>query len=235
MTQCPRLAARLAVDPEIRNRLSPERNMTTSLSTPRDHNHISSVGIAPDRRRNKRFELPLLGRFMRANKQEYPCRLNDISVGGAALSSPIEVEIGERIVSYIDELGGLEGKVARVFEGGFAIAFTASQHKRDKLAAQITWLINRNEIGGDINRRHQRTTITNKTSTLRLAEGASVDCKVLDVSLSGASIGTDARPAIGSEVMFGKMRCRVMRYHEQGIGVQFLDVADPEALRRYFG
>ena len=70
---------------------------------------------------------------------------------------------------------------------------------------------------------------------LKLADGQSVDCRVLDVSLSGASIGTEARPPIGSEVIFGKLRCRVMRYHERGIGVQFLDIPDPEALRRYFG
>ncbi len=53
--------------------------------------------------------------------------------------------------------------------------------------------------------------------------------------LSGASIGTEARPQIGDMVMFGKLRCKVMRYHDRGIGVQFLDIPDPEALRRYFG
>lgn len=191
--------------------------------------------IVPDRRRHKRFSLPLLGRFMRANKQEFPCRLNDISVGGAAIMAPVEVEIGERIVVYFDEIGGLEGVVVRTFEGGFAIALKATQHKREKLAAQITWLVNKDELGGTFGRRHKRFEVVNKTSTLRLSDGQSVDCRVLDVSLSGASIQTDARPPIGDEVIFGKLRCRVMRYHDRGIGVQFLDIPDPEALRRYFG
>lgn len=191
--------------------------------------------IVPDRRRHKRYTLALLGRFMRANKQEFPCRLNDISVGGASLMAPVEVELGERIVAYLDEIGGIEGEVVRIFEGGFAIALRASQHKREKLAAQITWLINKEELGNAFGRRHQRTTPVNKTSTLKLADGSTVDCRVLDVSLSGASIGTDARPQIGELVMFGKLRCKVMRYHDRGIGVQFLDIPDPEALRRYFG
>ena len=77
--------------------------------------------------------------------------------------------------------------------------------------------------------------MANKSSTLKLADGTTASCRVLDVSLSGASISTEARPPIGSQVMFGKLRCRVMRYHERGIGVQFLDIQDPEALRRYFG
>lgn len=172
---------------------------------------------------------------MRANKQEFPCRLNDISVGGASFMAPVEVEIGERIIAYLDEIGGIEGEVVRIFDGGFAIRLKVSQHKREKLAAQITWLVNKAELGGAAGRRHQRLSVVNKTSTLRLPDGNSVDCRVLDVSLSGASIGTDARPPIGDIVMFGKLRCKVMRYHDRGIGVQFLDIPDPEALRRYFG
>jgi hypothetical protein len=191
--------------------------------------------IVPDRRRHKRFPVALLGRFMRANKQEYPCRLSDISVGGAAIMAPVEVEIGERIVAYLDELGGLEGRVTRVFDGGFAIELKVSQHKREKLAAQITWLVNKDELGGAAGRRHQRLEVVNKSQTLVLPDGSPVDCRVLDVSLSGASIGTLVRPAIGDIVMFGKLRCKVMRYHDRGIGVQFLDIPDPEALRRYFG
>lgn len=191
--------------------------------------------IVPDRRRHKRFHLALLGRFMRANKQEFPCRLSDISVGGAAVMSPVEVEMGERIVAYFDDIGGLEGDVARVFDGGFGMRFRVSQHKREKLAAQITWLVNKHELGDTFGRKHKRFELVNKTSTLKLPDGTSVDCRVLDVSLSGASLGTEARPPAGDVVMLGKLRCMVMRYHDRGIGVQFLDIPDPEALRRYFG
>lgn len=207
----------------------------STASHPRASIRLDRTRIAPDRRRHKRFPLALLGRFMRANKQEFPCRLNDISVGGASILAPVEVEVGERIVAYFDEIGGLEGEVVRTFEGGFAIRVRASQHKREKLAAQITWLVNKDQLGESFGRRHKRFEVVNKTSTLRLPDDRSVDCKVLDVSLSGASIGTDARPPIGDVVMLGKLRCKVMRYHDRGIGVQFLDIPDPEALRRYFG
>lgn len=190
---------------------------------------------AADRRRHKRVALTLLGRFMRANKQEYPCKLQDISVAGAAMSSPVVVDLGERIVAYFDHLGGLEGTVARVFEGGFAMQFTATQHKREKIAAQLIWLLNRDLLAGVDERRHERVALRNTASSLKLAEGIVIPCRVIDVSISGASIGTEARPAIGSEVLLGKLRARVMRHHDQGIGVQFLDIQNPAALRRYFG
>ena len=191
--------------------------------------------FSPDRRRHKRHAITLLGRFMRPNRHEFPCRLVDISVGGAALMAPVTVEDGERIVAYFDHLGGLEGDVVRTFDGGFALQLVASKHKREKLCAQIMWLINRHEFNGSEERRHERVAVPNKFSTLKLAEGVAVQCQVLDFSLSGASVGTKARPPIGTEVHLGKLRARVMRHHEHGIGLQFLDIQDPEAVRRYFG
>jgi PilZ domain-containing protein len=206
---------------------------TATVPLPRRASNLATR-VAPDRRRHKRFPLPMLGRFMRANKQEYPCKLRDISVGGVALMSPVDVEAGERIVAYFDQFGGIEGTVARTFEGGFAIRLTVTQHKREKLAAQITWLINRHELSSAEDRRHERIPIGSKLTSLKLAEGIVVDVRVIDISLSGASIATTARPALGAELLLGKHRIRVMRHHDNGIGVQFIDIQEPEALRRYF-
>lgn len=187
-----------------------------------------------DRRRHKRISVTLLGRFMRSNRREYPCKLIDISVGGAALMAPVELEESERIVAYFDHLGGLEGSVARIFEGGFAMRLAATRHRREKLSGVLTWLINRAEIRGDEARRHERLLVPAEPTSLQLGDGAQVPCRILDVSVSGALLGTDVRPAVGQEVGLGKLRARVIRHHETGIGVQFVDIQNPVALRRYF-
>lgn len=207
---------------------------TASALLTRRTSSILATRVTPDRRRHKRFQLSMIGRFMRANKQEFPCTLRDISVGGVAVTTPVPVEQGERIVAYFEQFGGLEGTVARIFEGGFAIRLTATQHKREKLAAQIMWMINRHELSSAEDRRHERIPVGNKLAPLKLDEGIVIEVRVLDVSLSGASIGTTARPPIGAEVLLGKQRVRVMRHHENGIGVQFIDIQDPDAVRRYF-
>lgn len=191
--------------------------------------------ITPDRRRHKRVSLTLLGRFMRANRQEYPCKLCDISVGGAAMMSPVNVEIGEKIIAYFDNIGGLEGEVVRNFEGGFAVAFTATQHRREKLAAQLTWLINHGKVAGLEERRHERIVPKNGSSSLSIGDNDPIPVQVLDVSISGASIAIEPRPPVGTDVMLSKLRGRVVRHHEQGIGIEFLDIQAPTALRRYFG
>ena len=191
--------------------------------------------LVADRRRHKRVNITLLGRFMRSNKQEYPCKLVDISVGGAAMMSPVTVDDDERIVAYFDHIGGIEGKVARSFEGGFAIRLAVTSHKREKLAAQLTWLINRSGRLLAEDRLHSRELPGNEQSSLQLDEGIVVTCRVMDISVSGASLDTQARPEIGREVTLGKLRARVTRHHASGIGVQFLDIQNPAALRRYFG
>lgn len=197
--------------------------------------HAVTSKITPDRRRHKRVAITLLGRFMRGNKQEYPCKLTDISVGGASMMSPVVLRMDERVVAYFDQIGGIEGTVARLFEGGFAIKLIATQHKREKLAGQLTWLINRHEMQGADDRRHDRVAVAPRTMPLKLDEKITIDCRVLDFSLSGAAIETNARPHIGTEVQLGKLRALVVRHHEAGLGLQFLDIQHPEAVRRYFG
>jgi hypothetical protein len=206
-----------------------ETDTTATLPAP------ISARIEPDRRRHRRVALTLLGRFMRSTKQEYPCKLIDISVGGAALMSPVPVEDGETIVVYLDQLGGVEGVVIRQFPVGFALKFAATQHRREKLAAQITWLLNRHELDPTEARRHERVVPRNSASGLTFPDGTTQTCDVIDVSISGASIASDLRPDIGTEVWLGKLRCRVVRWHEQGFAVMFMDIQQPTALRRYFG
>ncbi|HRK19232.1 MAG TPA: PilZ domain-containing protein [Hyphomicrobiaceae bacterium] len=190
---------------------------------------------AADRRIHKRVQLNHLGRFMRANKSEYPCRMRDISVGGASISAPVDLEMGERVVALFDGLGVLEGHVVRLFDGGFAMAFVMTEHRREKLAATLMFLVNKAGMPGIEGRRHERSIPVNNSQQLLLPNDFTIDCRVIDVSLSGASIETVARPPLDSEVKLGSLRARVVRHHETGIAVRFIDVQPPTAIRRFFG
>jgi len=187
-----------------------------------------------DLRKHRRLPLSLSGRFMRADRSEYTCELKNISVGGAAIKTPNAPEIGERVVVYLEQLGGLEGTVARLTSDGFAFTFKVTEHKREKLAAQIMWLINKDDFPEETGRLHERVGTRGRRTTLRIEEGVVIDVELLDVSSSGASIGTPARPPIGSLVIAGRTRAIVRRHHGHGIGLQFLSLLSPEALRERF-
>ena len=193
------------------------------------------VKIVPDRRRHRRVAVKVFGRFMREDKQEYPCQVINMSAGGMALFAPAMCHLDERIVAYLDNLGRIEGIVVRTFEGGFAVRILASLHKRERIANLLTWLINQDCLGLTEERQHERIVPRINASKLILPDGAVHNCRVIDVSLSGASVACPIKPEIGTMVILGRMRGRVMRHHDQGLALQFVELQNPDSLARTFG
>lgn len=179
---------------------------------------------AADRRRFQRVEVNLLGRFMLPDWQEYPCQTINMSPGGAALVSPVPVNIGDRVVAYIDHIGRFEGNVVREISGGFAMTIRASARKRDKLASQLTYLANKDLLNLPEDRRHERQAVENPYSKIIMPDERAYDCTVLDISLSGAAVRTKVRPAVGTMVHLGNMRARVVRHLEDGIALEFATI-----------
>src|SRR3979411_1308172 len=117
--------------------------------------------LSEERRRFQRVRVNLLGRYMLADRREFPCQVANMSPGGMALVAPVAGQAGERVIAYVDHLGRLEGVIARQFENGFAMTIAATMRKRDKLAAQLTWLANRHILNMPEDRRHGRITPRN--------------------------------------------------------------------------
>jgi PilZ domain len=205
----------------------------TQLS-PLDTADADPARVSGDLRRHRRVPLDLPGRFMRASRDEFVCQLKDISVGGAGVAAVQPVETGERIIAYFDHIGGLEGVVTRKLTDGFAFQFKVSEHKREKLASQIMWLLNRGEFPEEAGRRHERLGTTGRKTTLRFDDGMIIDVDLLDLSASGASVRTPARPAIGEEVVISKIKAVVRRHHPDGVGLQFYVLQDEITLSANF-
>lgn len=181
-----------------------------------------------DRRRHARVKVILLGRYMLENQQEYPCQSLDFSPGGVALIAPVRGRIGERVVCYFEHLGRIEGTIARHTDQGFAIALVATARKRDKLASQLTWLANRHELGLPEDRRHERIAPVHREVTLKLDEGITLEATLIDVSISGAGIAMEKRPAVGAGLLVGSTPARVVRHFQHGIAVEFLLPISPD-------
>jgi hypothetical protein len=186
--------------------------------------------LSQDRRRFQRVKVNLLGRFMLADRREFPCQVVDMSPGGMALIAPVGGAPGERIIAYVDHLGRLEGHVARVFENGFAMTIAATARKRDKLAAQLTWLANRHILDSPEDRRHGRRAPRNPMGRLIMPSGVNLTCRIIDVSESGAGIATDQRPPIGALVPLVKVQGRVVRHLEDGFAIEFTRLQHPDFL-----
>ena len=186
--------------------------------------------LSEERRRFQRVPVNLLGRYMLSDRREYPCQVVNMSPGGMALIAPVCGQVAERVIAYVDHVGRLEGVIARHLENGFAMTIAATSRKRDKLAAQLTWLANRHILGLPEDRRHGRIPPRNPAGRLILANGINVACRVIDVSQSGAAVATDQRPEIGSPITIGRTSGRVVRHLEDGIAIEFTRLQHPDFL-----
>jgi hypothetical protein len=183
-----------------------------------------------DRRRFQRVNVNLLGRYMLPDRREFPCQVINMSPGGMAMMAPAGAQPGERIIAYVDHLGRLEGHVARHFQNGFAMTIAATERKRDKLAAQLTWLANRHLLDSPEDRRHGRMAPKNPMGRVIMPNGVNIACRIIDVSQSGAGIATEQRPPIGALVTLGKVQGRVVRHLENGFAIEFTRLQHPDFL-----
>lgn len=191
---------------------------------------LDVVPLNDERRRFQRVALKLRGRYMLPDGREFPCEVVDMSPGGLAVTTQTPGRAGDRIVAYVDHLGRLEGQVIRAYSGGFAMTIMATPRKREKIAAQLTWLANRDLLGLPDDRRHDRLEPENPVSTLRLPNGTTMTCRVIDMSVSGAAVASETRPPIGTPVTLGKTQGRIVRYIDQGFAVEFTRLLHPDFL-----
>ena len=183
-----------------------------------------------ERRRHQRVVVNLLGRYMLADRREFPCQVVNMSPGGIAMIAPVSGNVGDRVIAYVDHLGRLEGKIAREIPNGFAMTIAATLRKRDKLAAQLTWLANRGILNLPEDRRHGRFTPRNPVARLVLPNQTNVGVRIADLSLSGAGIASALRPEIGCVVSLGKIHGRVVRHLEEGFAIEFTRLQHPDSI-----
>ena len=158
---------------------------------------------------------------MLGDRREFPCQTLDMSPGGVAMLAPVRGSLGERVVAYLDHIGRIEGTVARHIHDGFAMSVAAPPLKREKLADQLTWLVNRHDLGLPEDRRHERIRPRVMRTHIVLPDGFSESAKIIDLSISGVALAVATRPPLGSPVRVGSTMGRVVRLSESGIAVEF--------------
>jgi len=173
-----------------------------------------------DRRKHRRAALKLGVRFLLADGTEHSGTVTDISLGGMAIASEAEPASGSIVIAYVEGFGRLEGMVARLNSKGFAVRLTLSAIKREKLEERLS---TNKKIAHHEGRKHEREATATATRIIR-SDGRSLPCRVIDLSLGGVSVETAEWPALGEQVVVGKMRGRVVRHHELGIAIEFTDI-----------
>jgi hypothetical protein len=158
---------------------------------------------------------------MLADGTEFDCVTSDVSAGGMSIVADVKPSVGQRLVVYLELIGGLEGEVIRATNTGFGMTFNATLRKRDKIADQLTWLINRDILGTDGLRQHERIKPRQLAYTAQWGVLEECDVKIIDISRTGVAVLSPRIPPIGARVTIGTTRGKVVRTLQGGFAMEF--------------
>ncbi len=91
-------------------------------------------------RRQNRY--PLKNRYkVKVNEKKIEGEIKDISASGVALEvqpdSLLDIQNDQFTELHIENIGNISGRVARIYENGFAIAFEPGQKETEKITDEI--------------------------------------------------------------------------------------------------
>ncbi|MCB1377548.1 MAG: PilZ domain-containing protein [Alphaproteobacteria bacterium] len=175
----------------------------------------------------------LFGRFMLPDMSEHPCQVQSISLDGALFITSTVPAPGQSVVAYLEEVGRVEATSGEAVEGGFRVSFALTGARRDRFQSRLKWLVDKQKGNSAEDRRHTRYEPTQKTSQITMPDGREYPCEVMDISLSGAGIKVDVMPSLGTYILLGKMRGRVVRYLDNGIAIEFVKLLDRSQLTEH--
>lgn len=192
----------------------------TSMSSSAER---ESSDDADDRRKHHRVSLPLSARFLTEGGEERAALVVNISASGALLRTKEPPNFGETVVLYVDNLGRFPGRVIRTGARSFAVSYGRKRQKLAKTADNLTELVNTGRRASD--RRQAPRIRSDAPAQVFFEDGRVEDCAILDISLTGASIEIAPRPTLGTNLILGQMKAKVVRRHEKGVGVVFTGTA----------
>lgn len=176
----------------------------------------------------------VFGRFMLPDMSEHACQVLDLGPDGATFITSDVPPQGLAIVAYLEDLGRVEVTSGAPVQGGFKVSYAYSGARLERLMQRIDY-IKKRASGAPDQRRHARFEPRDKHTTMLLPDGRSYPCEVLDISISGCAIKTEVMPSLGTYLMVGKMKGRVVRYLENGVGIEFVKMLDRQQLNTQVG
>lgn len=177
-----------------------------------------------DQRQHERIAMALPGRiFVPAENSMLECSIVNLSAGGAGVECEEPPPLSTFVVLYVDGFGRFDCVTSRYIEGELGLRFACGENKRRRLLEKLTSYVQLGITDPTQLRAHPRWR-SNVERQFTLAGGVSAHGEVVDFSLDGISLRTDARPPIGEMISMGHSQGRVVRHFDGGIAVRFIHI-----------
>lgn len=175
---------------------------------------------------------PVAARFMLPDGSEFACNVADLSSRGARFRCEQPVSSGLAIVAYVEGVGRVEGITGEATQHGFTVHFALTGARLERFEKSLQWLHLKQQGYASEERRGTRFQPGGNAARVTFAGGEENSCAVMDISLTGAAIRSTARPELGSCVMLGRTRGRVIRHLQDGFAIEFVSPLEQGELQR---
>lgn len=177
--------------------------------------------VPDEKRAFQRVPIALAGKlFLPSTDAEQNCIVTDISMGGATLQADSELPVGTELVLYLPHFDRFSGIIVRSDTEESGMRFNCSEAKRSRTAEKIVLYLS--GVSDNTNARKSERLPMPAPRSFKRPSGEVITFEVRDISLTGASLKTHARPPIGEIVMVGTTAGRVTRHFDEGIALEFV-------------
>lgn len=161
------------------------------------------------------------------NARQFECSILKITPQMVNLSAPVTGAVGSWVAAHFEHLGKLEGPIIQIQKRALVMKIFGTLADRTKLAGKMAWIM---DAGKPQARRYFRMVPVVPDSTVSLLGEPALPCEVIDYSVGGAAVYSDATPPVGSTVKIGNVLGRVVRLFGGGFAVSFVSVQNPQAV-----
>ena len=156
--------------------------------------------------------------------QSFAFSARSVATSRAVITTEIAVERGERVALRFDTIGIRRGVIERKLKNGFIVKFVEEQRDETGIDARIDWLNRKSRGRAEDRRVHKRVTPREANAVLILGAEHHMDCRIKDMSCSGAAVLVAVQPPIGNLLAIGSVPGRVVRHFDGGFAVRFLEI-----------
>lgn len=176
----------------------------------------------PEARRYRRVDVDTPAEIVINTVNNFTGRLINISPGDAGIYCKTHVNLGDLAIIYAKNVDILPGRIVRTFPDGFAMSLTISEKHRRQLIETLFARRNQQYSAAIRERRatprHQQA---DESTLCTLAGGPTIFVKIADMSVNGAAVESQKKPAIGTALRLGQRSGIVMRHTPKGFAISF--------------
>jgi hypothetical protein len=159
-----------------------------------------------------------------------PCETKLVTPELVRFSTPFPAMLDDRAFVYVESLGLMRGTISRAMGPTSEMDIEMTANERSRLGSRILWADMQAGFRGTDLRRFPRYQPANPDSAMTLPDGTTLDCKIANISPTGAAIISDLRPPLNSAIILGQIHSEIRRHMDFGFAVEFHSVQDPASL-----